>query len=224
MEEKAVLKALKKYGALVADNGNFFSISVCPDDRFPANAFSNLSSIAISNFEVIQTTGPNEGPRSPGAPSANAGADQHIDLPVDANLNGSVTDPSGTAAILWKLYSGPGPVSFDNANAADTTVSFSKPGSYTFLLSADDTVHAVAYDAVVINVRLPVSIAPDMNDLLISFPSVAGELYRIEQRIDLGTGSWTTAVDNIQGTGNVVTRRLSNALSQPRAFYRMVNL
>ena len=29
-EEKAVLPALKKYGALVADNGNFFSVSVCP--------------------------------------------------------------------------------------------------------------------------------------------------------------------------------------------------
>src|SRR6476659_9239092 len=34
IEEKAVLRALKKYGALVADNGNFFSVSVCPDDRF----------------------------------------------------------------------------------------------------------------------------------------------------------------------------------------------
>ncbi len=30
MAEKAVLLALKKYGAIVADNGNFFSISVAP--------------------------------------------------------------------------------------------------------------------------------------------------------------------------------------------------
>ncbi len=29
IEEKAVLLALKKYGAIVADNGNFFSVSVC---------------------------------------------------------------------------------------------------------------------------------------------------------------------------------------------------
>ncbi len=65
-EEKAVLLGLKKYGAIVADNGNFFSISVTPDDRYPANAFSNLSSISITNFEVIQTTGPTEGPRAPG--------------------------------------------------------------------------------------------------------------------------------------------------------------
>jgi hypothetical protein len=64
-EEKAVLRGLKKYGALVADNGNFFSISATPDDRYPANAFSHLASISITNFEVIQTTGANEGPRAP---------------------------------------------------------------------------------------------------------------------------------------------------------------
>ncbi len=63
-EDKAVLLGLKKYGAIVADNGNFFSISVTPDDRYPPNTFSHLSSLSITNFEVIQTTGPVEGPRA----------------------------------------------------------------------------------------------------------------------------------------------------------------
>ena len=57
-EEKAVLGALKKYGAIVADNGGFFSISVCPDDRFPEGCFDHLSKVGIDNFEVIETTGP----------------------------------------------------------------------------------------------------------------------------------------------------------------------
>ena len=35
-QEKAMLMGLKKYGAIVADNGNFFSISVTPDDRWPS--------------------------------------------------------------------------------------------------------------------------------------------------------------------------------------------
>ena len=65
-EEKAVLRGLKKYGALVADNGNVFSISVTPDDRWPAKCFDRLQTISITNFEVIQTTGPNEGLRSAG--------------------------------------------------------------------------------------------------------------------------------------------------------------
>ena len=152
IEEKAVLRALKKYGALVADNGGFFSVSVCPDDRFAANAFDHLSTIGISNFEIVQTTGPSEGPRSPGAPSVNAGADQFLEGAGAVSLNGAVNDPSGNATVLWKLYSGPGGVSFANQNQAITTASVSAPGTYTFMLSADDGVHAVAYDAVVVRV------------------------------------------------------------------------
>src|SRR5256885_4979582 len=105
IEEKAVLRALKKYGALVADNGGFFSVSVCPDDRFAANAFDHLSTIAIDNFEVIVTTGANEGPRSPGAPVVDAGPDQFIEYPAQATLNGIVETPPGNVSIQWRLYS-----------------------------------------------------------------------------------------------------------------------
>jgi len=153
VEEKAVCYALKKYGAIVADNsGGFFSISVCPDDRFSSTAFNNLSTIDVSNFEVIQTTGPTEGPRSPGAPSVDAGGDQTING-FTTTLTGSIVDPSGTATILWKLYSGPAAVSFANPNAATTLVNFNQLGTYTFELSADDAVHAVAYDAMIVTVQ-----------------------------------------------------------------------
>ena len=152
IEEKAVLRALKKYGALVADNGNFFSVSVCPDDRFASNAFDHLSTIGISNFEIVQTTGPNEGPRSPGAPSVDAGPDQFLEAAPSVALSGTINDPSGNAALLWKVYSGPAGVVFGNPNQASTTATINSPGTYTFLLSADDGVHAVAYDAVVVRV------------------------------------------------------------------------
>ncbi len=101
-EEKAVLRALKKYGAIVADNGGFFSISVCPDDRFPATAFDNLSSVGINNFEVVQSTGPNEGPRSPGAPVVNAGADLAAVVNTPVTLGGTVTAPGGGACRPWR--------------------------------------------------------------------------------------------------------------------------
>lgn len=146
--EKAVCRGLKKYGALVADNGNFFSISVTPDDRYPANAFDNLASIDVDNFEVVQTTGPNEGPRSPGAPVADAGADFVATANSPVALSGAATGAG--AAIQWTKYSGPGTVTFGNAAQAVTTASFSQPGTYTLLLSAKDGIHAVAYDAVVV--------------------------------------------------------------------------
>src|SRR5207302_541573 len=114
--------------------------------------FNNLSTIDVSNFEVVQTTGPTEGPRSPGAPSVNAGTDQNISA-LSTTLTGTIVDPSGSATILWKLYSGPAPVNFANPNAVTTLVNFTQSGSYTFELSADDAVHAVAYDAVIVNVQ-----------------------------------------------------------------------
>ena len=158
IEERAVLLALKKYGAMVADNGNFFSVSVCPDDRFKSNAFDHLSTVGIDNFEVIQTTGPNEGPRSPGAPTVDAGPDQFIEFPMSATLSGVVSAPLSNVRIQWRLYSGPAQVTFGNANQAGTTVSFTAGGTYSLILSADDGVHAIAYDAVVIHVAARASL------------------------------------------------------------------
>ena len=152
-EEKAVALAFKKYGALVADNGSIFGISVAPDDRWPngVNCFSDMLSVSITNFEVIQTTGPNEGPRSAGAPVANAGPDQTaVPAGPPVQLQGVVTFSNSPPVIQWKLYSGPGTVTFGNTALTNTTASFSAPGVYTLELSADDDLHAVAYDAVVI--------------------------------------------------------------------------
>jgi hypothetical protein len=153
-EEKAVVLALKKYGALVADNGSILGISVAPDDRWPngVDCFDDLSAVVITNFEVIQTTGTNEGPRSAGAPTANAGPDQTVVFGQAAQLAGAVTFSNTAPVIQWLNYSGPGMVTFGNAALTNTTANFSAPGIYTLELSADDGVHAVAYDAVVITV------------------------------------------------------------------------
>lgn len=159
-EEKALLLGLKKYGALVADNGGFFSISIAPDDRWPANAFSNISStgVGITNFEVIQATGPNEGPRSPGAPAVNAGPDQALPIYQAAQLQAAAAYSNPPPAIQWRLYSGPGTVVFGDSTRTNTTATFSAPGVYTLELSADDGIHAVAYDAVVITVTNAITV------------------------------------------------------------------
>ena len=151
-EEKAVLLGLKKYGAIVADNGGFFSISITPDDRYPASAFQHMSSISVTNFEVIQTTGPTEGPRSPGAPHADAGPDLTVGVGAMVSLNGNVTWSNLAPAIQWKLYTGPGTVAFGSATNATTSATFDTVGDYTLMLSAADGVHTVAYDAVVVHV------------------------------------------------------------------------
>ena len=127
IEEKAVLRALKKYGAIVADNGNFFSVSVCPDDRFSDNAFDHLSTID-DNFEVIQTTGPEEGPRSPGTPTVEAGSDQVVDLDAAVILHGIVNAPAGSATVQWKLYPGLTSGIFGSTDSAHTSGQFRSAG------------------------------------------------------------------------------------------------
>jgi hypothetical protein len=160
IEEKAVLLGLKKYGAIVADNsGGFFSISVVPDDRWPANCFDHLATISIDNFEVIQTTGPTEGPRSPGAPTVDAGPDQVIGIDDTATLNAAINAPNGGTTINWRLYSGPAPVQLTNANSPTANATFTAPGSYTFMVSVTDNIHAGAYDAVIIKVMPHVRMA-----------------------------------------------------------------
>lgn len=158
-QEKAILLGLKKYGALVADNGNFFSISVTPDNRWPAGCFDRLTTVGITNFEAIVSTGANEGPRSPGAPIANAGPDRSASISVPLQLQGfaSFTNTIPTT-IQWKPYSGPTNVTFANASQTNTMATFNAPGVYTLMLSASNGIHAVAYDAVVVTVSSTITL------------------------------------------------------------------
>jgi len=171
-EETAIAKGLQKYGALVADNGSFFSISICPDDRWPAGCFDHLSQNAstdfcdIDNFEVVESTGPTGGPRSPGAPTANAGADQTVTLTGGAALEGVVTGSGVTT--LWYLYpltAAPGTVTFGNAASAITTASFSATGAYTLMLEASDGVHTPAFSYCTVTVQATANPAPTLTSI-----------------------------------------------------------
>jgi hypothetical protein len=158
-EEKAVALALKKYGCMVSDNsGGFISMSYCPDQRFPEGCFDDLQSVTMSDFDVIQTTGPAEGPRSPKPPIVNTGSDQTVPINSAANLPGVVSGGAGPLTISWTKYSGPGTVNFANPSQAATTATFSVPGAYILMLKADDQIHTPAYNA--INVTVTNATAP----------------------------------------------------------------
>jgi hypothetical protein len=97
------------------------------------------------------------------APSVNAGANQVATVGVPITLNGTATDdglpnPPGAVTTTWSQVSGPGSVTFGNANAANSTATFDTAGVYVLRLIANDgqsqvagdmsvTVHATAYDA-----------------------------------------------------------------------------
>lgn len=93
-------------------------------------------------------------------PVVDAGTDDSIFLPPGFTaLNATVTDdglpsPPGSVTTTWSLLSGPAAVSFGDATAVDTTVSFTLTGVYELQLSADDG-ESVSSDTVLITVGAP---------------------------------------------------------------------
>ena len=90
-------------------------------------------------------------------PVVNAGADQALTLPNQATLRGTVSDdgfpnPPAAVTVTWSKVSGPGAVTFSNANAVTTNASFSAAGSYLLQLTASDGTLS-ATDQVVVTVN-----------------------------------------------------------------------
>ncbi len=59
---QAILKGLKKHGMFVADNGGDWRLSVAPDKRI--KGLDELGRLKGSDFEVVEPTGPGQGPRA----------------------------------------------------------------------------------------------------------------------------------------------------------------
>jgi hypothetical protein len=92
--------------------------------------------------KMYEMTAPGTSTSENRAPVVNAGPDQTI-LPGNAaTLDGTVTDdglPSPPALTTrWSTVSGPGTVTFGDANAVDTTATFSAEGVYVLRLTASD--------------------------------------------------------------------------------------
>ena len=58
-------------------------------------------------------------------------------------------------------------------------------------------------------------------DLLIRFPSLSGESYRVERSPDLSSPAWTVLADNLPGTGGTIQVPDPGALVLSQRFYRV---
>ncbi|HEX2879905.1 MAG TPA: hypothetical protein VHO25_10275 [Polyangiaceae bacterium] len=76
-------------------------------------------------------------------PSAvNAGPNQVVtEAASEATLAAVILDDGNEYDLLWTKLSGPGDVTFDDDTAADAVATFSEPGYYKLLLTADDGEH-----------------------------------------------------------------------------------
>lgn len=87
------------------------------------------------------------------APSVSAGPDQAITLPAATYPDGAASDDGlptpASLTTTWTKVSGPGTVTFGNANAVDSSASFSQAGTYVLRLTADDGLLAASDDVTV---------------------------------------------------------------------------
>ncbi len=99
------------------------------------------------------------------SPSANAGNNQTITLPVNSvTLSGTGTDTDGTiTGYNWSKISGPATFTITNSNNAQTTVTGLIQGTYTFQLKITDNDGGVAYDTLSVNVLKALNILPVAN-------------------------------------------------------------
>jgi len=97
----------------------------------------------------------------PGTPSANAGTDQSITLPVDsAQLLGSGTEANGTiVSYKWVQLSGPSISTIASSGSAATEVTGLAQGIYTFQLTVTDNSGVTATGVVKVTVN-PAAVTP----------------------------------------------------------------
>src|SRR5262249_43119939 len=123
----------------------------------------------------------NPQPATNQAPTVTAGGDQTITLPAGATLAGIVSDdglPTGaTLTTTWIKVSGPGTVTFANANDQGTSATFSVAGLYTLRLVATDTDKVANDEAdITVNPPSPTNVAPTVtagDDVSITLPNGA---------------------------------------------------
>jgi uncharacterized protein YjiK len=132
------------------------------------------------------------------APTVSAGSDQTVTLPSGATLDGTVSDdglpnPPGAVTTMWSQVSGPGTATFGNANAVDTTATFSAAGTYTLRLTANDSALS-AFDDVVVTVNPPASGSP-LYFTLLSTATVGGITADNEDVVFFDGSSFSLAFD-----------------------------
>lgn len=109
------------------------------------NAYGPLSAVASTDVK-----------RSNLPPVVDAGPARSIVLPAAATLAGRITDdgyPEGAELVAsWVQVSGPGDVWFTDATQAETTATFSQPGTYVLRLIGNDS-QLTAYDEMTVVVE-----------------------------------------------------------------------
>jgi alpha-tubulin suppressor-like RCC1 family protein len=155
----------------------------------------------------------------PGTPSANAGSDQSITLPIDSTLlQGSGTEANGTiVSYKWVQLSGPSVSTIASSGSATTEVTTLVQGEYTFQLTVTDNSGVTATDQVKVTVN---PAPPHVPPVAVPGPNQSVTLPVSSVTLD-GSGSYDTDGTivsyewvELSGLGGVTITNSSSAQAQ----------
>jgi hypothetical protein len=141
-----------------SDSAKFINNTIC----FTGSVPSNWLTAYISLSQAGKVVSGNTATVCSGAPSANAGSDQSITLPVSTvTLNGSATPGAGHTIVgyNWSNISGPNSPTIVSPSSASTVINGLIQGTYVFRLNVAQDDEQFAIDDVIITV-LPAGPTP----------------------------------------------------------------
>lgn len=139
-------------------------------------------------------------------PAVDAGPDQTATLPNAANLVGNACDEGIVSglAVSWEKVSGPGTVSFANAQVPATSATFSKAGDYVLRLTAADSELSSGDEMTVL--VLPFNDAPAVNagaDQSVILPAAASLVGTVSDDALPTNSSVAISWSKLSGPGDV---------------------
>jgi len=169
-----------------------------------ARSYCEAHSAPVPGFHLLAEGDP---VRANQPPRVEAGPDQGIDLGATAILDGTVTDdglPAGNLVISWTKLSGPGDVTFGQAQSADTTAAFTTAGTYVLRLSATDTALSASDDVqVVVDAANEAPLVDAGPDLSVTLPTLEVALSGIVTDDGRPDGTLAIAWSQVGGSGAV---------------------
>ncbi len=143
------------------------------------------------------------------APVVNAGVDQSITLPASANLLATATDdgkPTTALSYAWTKVSGPGAVTFTNANALTSSASFGAAGVYVLRMTVSDSALSTTDD-----INVTVAASSDATVLSngvaltgINLTKSASKLFAID--VPVGKNTLVIKLSGGSGDGDIYTK------------------
>ncbi len=205
---QVILRALKKYGMMLADNGSAWYISGAPDSRWDNDDLHKLGQVLGSDFEAVDVSGlmidPNSGQaaQSTTVSVVVSPATASVQTNTTKQFTATVTNAT-TQTVNWSVNSAPGGNS--TVGLVNTTGLYTAPAvppaGGTVTVQAASTVSPSAIGSAIVTVSSPPPAKPTLTSLT---PNAAARGASVNVTLN-GTNFTSPATVAVQGGATSVS-------------------